>query len=989
MATEFKVREKWEFECGIAEFEPWLIIVDHEPDRETFTVAFELSETGYDRDFHFQTLPLLRVTSEQLRHVVTKRLDKRTDPPETFLERYDDEDEAPKPIECIDNLNASLLQVVNGWLDFEKCIELGELERLETFLRHDPDLVFRVIPSEYEIDDYPLHVAARQDRGFIVHFLVDHGADVNARNATGSTPLHIAASYNNADVVDVLLALGADPTLVDEESARPLDQVTDFSGESASTIARLLREHGAQADLNHLAALGNLEELRETLQENPRAIEELEQDRLVSSLLNTVDNWFYDNVAFKESDRDRYRETLSLLLEHGADTSEPNLLLSAVTWPDTSFARMLLEHGVDPNSGIDEENGGGDSLLDTTDSPELKELLRERGARSLEEPDLAVLHLSSYLRYSPQDPDYLRERGEAWAKLGQYQRALDDFDRAVAAEIELKHEDAETLNARAWFLCTCPDANFRDGRAALRQARRAYRLDGGKSNLTFGSDARELSIGSDYVETVAAAYAELGQFERAVVELESTISTENTERLRKFQELIEQYQQERPTRAEPVSEETARLGRELGERVDAADADDRAQPDDDDELVEDLIDDWEGEDNEPYRIEENRSLEIYDHEQFDESALRDVMGRPGFATLRCLDLDGFPLGPEVLNELSRVLRDVPLEELSLANLNWRDRHAAEALQSIATHELGRLDLNSNKLGNTATRVLASKPAPWLKELDLSDNRVRLDGFAALIDAEWFPQLQVLDLGYNRLGHSAGKSFAGIPDMPVLRNLHLEANLLSDSALEGMAQWEMPQLEQLDLSHNRFRLRGIRALAQASWLSRVKDLNLSTTSSAGMNDECAAALLATPRFDRLEFLTIDNGGMHRPPFAQFTRERFPALKYLSIQNNSIGPNAIAELIRCDVLEHLTNLQLDGNRIGDEGVKQLVSSPAVARLDTLDISNNRLTANAARALVDSPYLEKLEMLWLDENDMDAAGRKLLREHFGNRVNLFEPW
>ena len=73
-----------------------------------------------------------------------------------------------------------------------------------------------------------------------------------------------------------------------------------------------------------------------------------------------------------------------------------------------------------------------------------------------------------------------------------------DFD----AELELDAGDAWSLNQRAWFLATAPEEKHRDGQQAVAAALRAC-------VLTNWSEAR-------YVDTLAAAYAELHDFSNAV-----------------------------------------------------------------------------------------------------------------------------------------------------------------------------------------------------------------------------------------------------------------------------------------------------------------------------------------------------------------------------------------------------------------------------------------------------------------------------------------
>jgi len=89
-------------------------------------------------------------------------------------------------------------------------------------------------------------------------------------------------------------------------------------------------------------------------------------------------------------------------------------------------------------------------------------------------------------------------RGNAWRRDGVYDKAIADFRKSV----ELGPDNAVAHNALACFLATCPDAQHRDGEAAVEHATKAC-------ELTQWNDAR-------CIDTLAAAYAETGDFDAAV-----------------------------------------------------------------------------------------------------------------------------------------------------------------------------------------------------------------------------------------------------------------------------------------------------------------------------------------------------------------------------------------------------------------------------------------------------------------------------------------
>jgi tetratricopeptide (TPR) repeat protein len=94
----------------------------------------------------------------------------------------------------------------------------------------------------------------------------------------------------------------------------------------------------------------------------------------------------------------------------------------------------------------------------------------------------------------------LLQRGQAYHDLKRYAEAQDDF--GAYAQIDPSY--SQLWQSWAWQLATCPDAQFRDGRKAL-----------------------EYALKTGHPETIAAAYAELGQFDKAVKWQKSAITLQN------------------------------------------------------------------------------------------------------------------------------------------------------------------------------------------------------------------------------------------------------------------------------------------------------------------------------------------------------------------------------------------------------------------------------------------------------------------------------
>ena len=121
--------------------------------------------------------------------------------------------------------------------------------------------------------------------------------------------------------------------------------------------------------------------------------------------------------------------------------------------------------------------------------------------------------------------------------------AHDHRDEATAEfheAIRLRPNDPETYNKIAWFLATLPKANERDGKSAVEFATKACELTEWKNPV--------------YLDTLSAAFAELGEFDSAAKWQSTAIELLSDEKEREdYRTRLRLYQQKKPYRV-PVPE---------------------------------------------------------------------------------------------------------------------------------------------------------------------------------------------------------------------------------------------------------------------------------------------------------------------------------------------------------------------------------------------------------------------------------------------------
>lgn len=138
--------------------------------------------------------------------------------------------------------------------------------------------------------------------------------------------------------------------------------------------------------------------------------------------------------------------------------------------------------------------------------------------------------LSAAIDLEPQNALAVRTRGDAYISRGRHAEAVADYNRVL----ELAPRDASTLNNLAWLLCTSPDAEVRDGKRAIELAEKACEL----------TDHKQPSL----LSTLAAAYAETGDFEKALMWIDKAKELAGEKNAAQFDKERKSYEDRKPFR---------------------------------------------------------------------------------------------------------------------------------------------------------------------------------------------------------------------------------------------------------------------------------------------------------------------------------------------------------------------------------------------------------------------------------------------------------
>lgn len=247
------------------------------------------------------------------------------------------------------------------FMSLHGAVEAGDLVQVRSNLYWGAD-----IDAKDAKGRTPLHLAVLKGHVAVVEFLLDEGADPNARGGEfgdtfGGTPLHTAVTTTEAledledmkTIVELLLAKGGDVNAKDSLDETALDKA---GGPWSSELGALLLRKGGQASRPLPTALveaiswEHWAEAKRLLQEgaDPNATDRAGCPAL---LLPKV-------ISFYEADEveEEKREVIKLLLAKGADVNARSPsegltpLHNAACANRTDLVQLFLDNGVDPNA---------------------------------------------------------------------------------------------------------------------------------------------------------------------------------------------------------------------------------------------------------------------------------------------------------------------------------------------------------------------------------------------------------------------------------------------------------------------------------------------------------------------------------------------------------------------------------------------------------------------------------------------------------------
>jgi len=159
------------------------------------------------------------------------------------------------------------------------------------------------------------------------------------------------------------------------------------------------------------------------------------------------------------------------------------------------------------------------------------------------EPSEALEWYQRVLTENADSMPALQGRANAYLEMGKHAEAITDFDAVLKLreDEELDESDVNVLNNFAWVLATSPVDNLRDGSRAVELATKACEI----------TEYKKAYI----LSTLAACYAELGEFDTAIEWAEKAVQASDDDVKDQLAQELKSYQSKKPWRELKQTEE--------------------------------------------------------------------------------------------------------------------------------------------------------------------------------------------------------------------------------------------------------------------------------------------------------------------------------------------------------------------------------------------------------------------------------------------------
>lgn len=175
-------------------------------------------------------------------------------------------------------------------------------------------------------------------------------------------------------------------------------------------------------------------------------------------------------------------------------------------------------------------------------------LNRAQANMALRESDAAIADFEAVIKIDPSAADAWSNIGTLQEERRNYREALDYHRNALKQALAIETPTPLPIlayNNLAWLLATCPIENCRDGAAAVENSHHALALM--KKNFPSADDA----LVAGHFDTLAAGYAETGDFRRAVEAQQQALAMlkgQSPEQIKSYTERLESYRAKKPWR---------------------------------------------------------------------------------------------------------------------------------------------------------------------------------------------------------------------------------------------------------------------------------------------------------------------------------------------------------------------------------------------------------------------------------------------------------